>query len=197
VKIDGIFSRAGSVDGTGAINGNDLRSLRRARGLTLAATAQALGRSVGWLSQVERDLSQPSLDDLRAMAALLDVSVGSLKTPRAAPREAGHIVRATARRPIGNREPGLEEALLSPDLSDDFEVVHSTFAPGARLDQPKRRDTQELGFIISGALDLWIDGTAFQVAVGDSFRIKGQPYRWHNPHDAPCVAVWVISPPVY
>ena len=185
------------MDGSGTILGHDLRSLRRARGLTLAAMASALGRSVGWLSQVERDLSQPSLDDLRAMAALLDVSVGSLMVPRAAPEEAGHIVRATARRPIGNREPGLEEALLSPDLSDDFEVVHSTFAPGARLDQPKRRDTQELGFIVSGALDLWIDGTAFRVATGDSFRIKGQPYRWHNPHDVPCVAVWVISPPVY
>ena len=185
------------MDGNGIILGHDLRSLRRARGLTLAAMASALGRSVGWISQVERDLSQPSLDDLRAMAALLDVSPNSLMMQGAAPEESGHIVRAAARRPIGNREPGLEEALLSPDLSDDFEVVHSTFAPGARLDQPKRRDTQELGFIVSGALDLWIDGTAFHVTTGDSFRIKGQPYRWHNPHDAPCVAVWVISPPVY
>ena len=30
--------------------GADLRALRKARGVTLAALADALGRSVGWLS---------------------------------------------------------------------------------------------------------------------------------------------------
>ena len=36
--------------------GADIRALRKARGLTLAELAQTLGRSVGWLSQVERDM---------------------------------------------------------------------------------------------------------------------------------------------
>ena len=36
--------------------GADLRALRKARGLTLIALAEVLGKSVGWLSQVERDL---------------------------------------------------------------------------------------------------------------------------------------------
>lgn len=177
--------------------GNDLRQLRRTRGLTLTGLAATLGRSVGWLSQVERDLSQPSVDDLRQLAAVLDVAVSSLMVPQADPVEADHIVRADKRRPIGNREAGLVEALLSPDLADDFEVVHSTFAPGASLKTPKQRATQELGFILTGRLDLWINEVLFRLGPGDSFRIKGEPYRWTNPHDLPCVAVWVISPPVY
>jgi len=37
--------------------GADLRALRKARGLTLAALSDRLGKSVGWLSQVERDMS--------------------------------------------------------------------------------------------------------------------------------------------
>ena len=37
--------------------GADLRALRKARGVTLAELAADLNRSVGWLSQVERDLS--------------------------------------------------------------------------------------------------------------------------------------------
>ena len=36
--------------------GADLRALRKSRGLTLQDMADAMGRSVGWLSQVERDL---------------------------------------------------------------------------------------------------------------------------------------------
>ena len=39
--------------------GADLRALRRARGLTLTELAGQIDRSVGWLSQVERDLSAP------------------------------------------------------------------------------------------------------------------------------------------
>ena len=177
--------------------GADLRALRKARGLTLAGLAERLGRSVGWLSQVERDLSSPSIDDLRQMARAFDVSISSLFRAEARPGEDGHIVRADARRPIGSREAGLVEELLSPDLTDDFEVVHSTFAPGAVMTDAITRPTQELGYILSGRMTLWIDGTCFDLAKGDSFRIRNEPYRWENPHDAPCTAIWVISPPVY
>ncbi len=177
--------------------GADLRALRKARGLTLHDLAEALGRSVGWLSQVERDISQPDVDDLRSLAKVLDVSISSLFRVAAAPGEEGHIVRRDARRPIGNRAAGLVEELLSPDLTDDFEVVHSTFAPGAVMTQAVTRATQELGYVISGRMDVWIDGTKFDVGAGDSFRIKGTAYRWANPHDAPCVVIWVIAPPVY
>ena len=37
--------------------GGDLRALRKARGLTLTELALKVGRSVGWLSQIERDLA--------------------------------------------------------------------------------------------------------------------------------------------
>lgn len=177
--------------------GADLRALRKARGHTLEQVAEHLGRSVGWLSQVERDLSDPAIDDLRDMARLFDVSVSSLFRTTAAPGEEGHIVRAGARRPIGSRAAGLVEELLSPDLTDDFEVVHSTFAPGSALPQAQRRPTQELGHIITGQLRLWLDDTQFDLGPGDSFRIRGEAYRWANPHQTPCVAIWVIAPPIY
>lgn len=178
--------------------GADIRTLRKARGLTLAALSEALGRSVGWLSQVERDLSVPGIDDLRQIAVALGVPL-SMFFGRAAAEaaEEGLIVRAGARRPIGSAEAGLVEELLSPDLTDTFEVVHSTFRPGASLSRPTTRPTQEVGYIVSGRLDLTIGGRAFTVGPGDAFRIRGEPYSWSNPHAEPAVAVWVVSPPVY
>lgn len=178
--------------------GADLRALRKARGLTLTELADKLGRSVGWLSQVERDKSEPSISALRQMAEILDVSVSSLFGQNALPvEEQGHIVRAGARRPIGNREAGLVEELLSPDLTDDFEVVHSTFEPGSELETEVRRPTQEVGYIVSGRLELKIEDNWHSLARGDSFRIRGEAYMWKNPHDDPAVVIWVISPPVY
>jgi transcriptional regulator with XRE-family HTH domain len=178
--------------------GADLRALRKARGLTLSDLATTLGRSVGWLSQVERDKSEPSISDLRQMAKVLDVSVSSLFRQDATPvDEQGYIVRVNTRRPIGSREAGLVEELLSPDLTDDFEMLHSTFEPGAKLDEPNSRPTQEVGYIISGRLDLEISNRHFSLKTGDSFRIRGERYRWSNPYPDPCKVIWVIAPPVY
>ncbi len=178
--------------------GADLRAIRKQRGLTLVELAQRLGRSVGWVSQVERDLSEPSVTDLRQIAAVLDVSVSMLFSHAAAPvGEAGYVVRKGARRSIGTNEAGLIEELLSPDLTDDFEVVHSTFQPHAAITDPVTRPTQEVGYLVSGTLDLWIAGCKFTIHPGDSFRIRGEAHRWANPYDEPAVAIWVIAPPVY
>lgn len=178
--------------------GADLRSLRKARGMTLEGLAQAVGRSVGWLSQVERDLSAPSIDDLRDLAAALDVSISMFFGRGAVVEdEAGYVVRKTARRPIGSDQSGLIEELLSPDLTDDFEVVHSTFQPGTRLAQPVQRPTQEVAYLISGRLDMNIAGREFTIHAGDSFRVRGEPFQYANPYDEPAVAIWVIAPPVY
>ena len=177
--------------------GADLRALRKARGLTLIALAEALGKSVGWLSQVERDKSEPTVADLRAMAKELDVSVSSLFRPASAVGEEGLIVRANARRPIGSRIAGSTEELLSPDLTDDFEMIHSVFEPGAELKEFATRPTQEVGYIVSGNFNLWIDDELFHLTAGDSFRIRGHNYRWANPYDVRCVVIWVIAPPIY
>ncbi|MDJ0824041.1 MAG: XRE family transcriptional regulator [Rhodobacter sp.] len=177
--------------------GADLRSLRKSRGLTLEALSGRLGKSVGWLSQVERDLSTPEPGDVAALARLLDVPVTLFAAPDAPDAEAGRIVRASARRAIGERERGLVEELLSPDLTDAFEVIHSTFLPGAERRDPVTRHTAELAVMVAGRLDIWLGGETFTVAQGDSFRVRGETLRWANPYNVPAVAVWVISPPVY
>ena len=89
------------------------------------------------------------------------------------------------------------EELLSPDLTDDFEMVHSTFLPRSEIGETVRRPTQEVGYLITGRLDLEIGARRFTLEPGDSFRIRGEPFRWINPYDEPAVAIWVIAPPVY
>ena len=178
--------------------GADIRALRKARGLTLSEIATRLDRSVGWLSQVERDKSEPSISDLRLIAECLGVPMSMLFGHRHAPAaEQGYVVRSGARRPMGSGDEGLIEELLSPDLTDDFEMVHSTFQAQSKMQTPANRPTQEVGYIISGRLDLIIGGRAFTVGPGDSFRIRHEPYQWANPYDEPAVAIWVIAPPVY
>ena len=178
--------------------GRDLRALRTSRKMTLEELASQLDRSVGWLSQVERDISTPRMSDLREIADILDIPLsllfGNAKAPE---REQGRIVRAEARRVMGEADKGLVETLISPDLTDSFEVIHSTFQPGSHRSKPISRPTQEVAYLVSGKLDIWLDDDPFTVTAGDSFRIREQSYRWANPYSEPAIAIWVISPPVY
>ncbi len=178
--------------------GADLRALRKARGMTLSELALKVGRSVGWLSQVERNLAEPAIVDLRRLAEALDQPLSLFFGPENAPEdERGYVVRWNSRRALGSAEQGHVEQLLSPDLSGSFEIVRSVFDPGAELPEFNQRATEEAGYLIAGELEMWIGERRFYLNPGDSFRFKAEPYRWRNPGTEPAIAIWVIAPPVY
>lgn len=182
----------------GAMLAGDIRALRKARSLTLSEVAISLGRSVGWVSQIERGLSVPSLGDLRALADLFGVPLSLFFGHDAADEaERGVIVRAGRRRILGTSDSGLVEELLSPDLGGSFELLRSVFAPGAELASTANRPTEEAGYVVSGRFDIEIAGNWHRLEEGDSFRFSGKPFRWRNPGSEPAVVIWVVSPPVY
>lgn len=186
-----------SLDLSGSL-GRDLRGLRKARGITLKELALKIGRSVGFLSQIERGISEPSMSDLRRIANAFDVPtswffmVDDQDTP-----ETKFIVRAGARRSLGTPEEGIVEELLSPDLGGSFEMFRTVIEPGAASAELLKRDTEEAGYLATGQLDFWIDGQVFHLSAGDSFRFDHKSHRWHNPGDVQAVIIWVVSPPVY
>lgn len=164
--------------------GVDLRALRKSRGITLTELSEKMGRSVGWLSQVERDISSPTINELRQLAKEFQVPLSLFfGSTEAKANEVGKIVRKSARRKIGGGEIGLVEELLSPDLTDDFEVLRSVFSPNAKLENFVVRPTQEVGYVVSGNLNLWIENEMFELEPGDSFRIRGEQFKWANPND--------------
>ncbi len=178
--------------------GNDIRALRKAADMTIADLAAKLDRSIGFVSQLERGKSEPSLGDLRKVAEIFNVPVsfffGKLDGD---PSDRGFVVRASNRRRLGGAEDGLVEELLSPDLGGQFEILRCEFSPHGERKQTVQRDSEDAGYLVSGRLEIEIDGKWLKLAAGDSFRFAGEPYRWRNTGDETAVVIWVVSPPVY
>lgn len=179
--------------------GPDIRALRKARGMTIADCAAALDRSIGWLSQVERGLTTPSVHDLGQIAGLFGLGISFFF--RSASRDAqeqGLIVRASDRSAIGSAETGLAEELLSPDLTGGFEMIRSVFAPGARSEAMRpAAGVEHGGLLVAGRLILTIGTRRFDLGPGDSFQFAGEAYGWENPGETPAEVIWIIAPPVY
>lgn len=179
--------------------GDDIRALRKGRGQTLKDLADAVGRSLGWLSQIERGQTEPSVRDLGLIADHFGINISFFfRSSNRHEAERGLVLRAADRVPIGSTESGLTEELLSPTLSGSFEMIKSVFAPHSDSGGPMRaRDREDGGVVISGTLNLTIGDVTLELRAGDSFQFDNRDYSWRNAQDEPAVVIWVVSPPIY
>lgn len=178
--------------------GADVRAMRKARGVKLTELAHQIGRSTGWLSQLERGRTNPSVDDLEAIARFFDLDVRFFFRASAPSDEERSLVRrSTDRVKIGSYVDGLKEELLSPGLGGAFQMLISYFEPhrAGKRSIPER-SIEEGGVLISGQLTLTVGDVSLELAPGDSFQFADSEYAWANEGDERAVVIWIISPPI-
>ena len=180
--------------------GREIKSLRKAKGLSLQELGSACGKSIGFLSQVERGLSTPSISDLHQIANTLEVQISWFFPDGAAaePSDGGVVVRKARRRRLAFAS-GIADYLLSPNLDGPLELLWSSMEPGAESG-PGFYDHvgHEGGVVLRGALELWVGEQHFLLAEGDSFSFPSStPHRYRNPGDTVTELFWVVTPPSY
>lgn len=179
--------------------GREIRSLRKARGVTLAELAQASGLSIGYLSLLERDRATPSIKALHAVSRALGVTISwFFETSDAPEAERDLVVRRTRRRRL-DYSAGVVDELLSPNLAGALELLSCRFPPGASSgDEPYTHAGEEAGVVIRGRLELWVDGRTVTLEAGDSFGFQSAlPHRYRNPGPDETEVIWAITPPSY
>lgn len=181
--------------------GAEIRNLRKARGLTLEDLAAKIGRSVGYISQVERGISPLTIPNLKTIAEVLGVGINWFFRGEASKdvHENDIIVRRGNRQRLAFPGTGVSEELLSPKLNGLFELILGSFEPGAETGDAKYAQTgEEGGMVISGELELIVDGKSHHLKAGDSFTFPlSAPHKARNPTDQETTVLWVVAPPTY
>ena len=158
--------------------GHEIRQLRKVRGITLQQMARATGKSVGFLSQVERNLTRPSVAALQDISEALSMHIGWFfpeeGTGPADERE--FIVRKNHRRRLtyselsGTEYLGLQDHLLSANLNGELALGISRYQPGASTGNDSyAHDGEEAGMVLSGRLELSIDGRDYLLEASTVF----------------------------
>lgn len=177
--------------------GAQVRALRKAKGLTLKQVAARADVSLGYLSEIERDLTRVPIAVLRRLCDVYGVSIGWLLGVSRSGAASDVVVRAADRTRLAFPGLGISEELLSPDLSGPLELLISTFQPGADSDD-YHHDGNEAGLVIDGTLDLWVDGVHHVLRKGDSFGFaSSRVHRCANTSGRTTRVLWVITPPHY
>ncbi|WP_290652582.1 XRE family transcriptional regulator, partial [Aquisalimonas sp.] len=177
--------------------GTRIRSIRQQRGLKVKQLAEAAGITSSLLSQVERGLSNPSINTLRAIAQALDVPIVVFFEQH--DRSDDLVVRRDARAKLRLPNSEVEYELLSPAGSSVLQLFLMHLEPkSASLNAPMSHHGEEAALVQEGRVELELGSRLVTLHAGDSVLIpSGTLHRWHNPQPQPATIVFAISPPSF
>jgi transcriptional regulator with XRE-family HTH domain len=188
-------------DDTGSI-GQAIRRIRKNKQISLQTLSSASGVAIGMLSQIERDLGNPSLRTLMRIQQALDVPLSALfdadgEDDLRTPREdlAHHVRRKKTRRAVQFGTPLMTKEMLSPPAGQRLQFMVLNIQPGGTSGpSPLSYAAEKGGLVLQGAFELTLAGKVLDLRAGDSFQFDGAtPHTFSNPYDEPASLMWIIA----
>jgi DNA-binding transcriptional MerR regulator/uncharacterized cupin superfamily protein len=194
LKQEGLLNhRAAGPAGEQSSIGPRFRKLRLQRGESLATVANAVGVSIGFLSNLERSQSGASIGIMRKLAQYYGLNILDLFTPIDG---TGPLVRPADRKSLEGG-PGVHMELLA---SGKITMEPHLFrvAPGAGSGDSYSHEGEEFLYLVRGRLNIVLAGEEFQLRAGDSFYFSSKTeHRWTNPGKNETLILWINTPPTF
>jgi transcriptional regulator with XRE-family HTH domain len=176
--------------------GKRLNKRRSELGLSLRDLAEKTALTASFLSQVERDLTNPSLKTLERIADALDVPLLYFlaESPSRSP-----VVRANDRPKLDLDDERVSYEMLTPDLTGKLEVVCGRLTTGC--ENVVRRlsvETEEFIYVLEGALLVGLEEQEYTLYPGDAIYLNGRRLtRLTCAGEGDVRWISVITPPVF
>jgi transcriptional regulator with XRE-family HTH domain len=176
--------------------GEKIRARRTELNMSLRDLAERVDLTASFLSQIERDLADPSIKSLRKIALALNVPMlhfldsESVMTP---------VVRKDDRKKLQLPHSKVAYELLTPDLNRKMELLLAIIEPSDEaVAQPLSQPTEEWIFVLEGRLHVQLDDAGYDLEVGDSIYFEGPRLRSLRPiGEERAVFVSAMTPAVF
>jgi len=145
--------------------GERIRRRRRELGLTLRELADRTGVSVSFLSQVENNRCNPSLDSIHRIATALGVQLLYFRTDD---NINSPITRAHERPKLHFRNPNVGYELLTRYLGGATMAMVLRFQPGERRSaEALAQQTEQWMYVLQGTMEITVKGEQYILWPGD------------------------------
>lgn len=195
--------------------GSRIREMRKKRGLTLKAVADATGYTIGHISQIERDLKSPSLVALRKIAACLNCSevwlimddseLSAKSSEEGKKSKESYLMRKENRIPMKIPEIDVSYSIFTPSKLPNAQEAQMTglivrLKPNTWVTEKmiSHGNYDESLLLLKGELELRIDNSTYMIYEGDSFYIpKNCLHNYLNTSDEEATIIVYFSQLVY
>jgi transcriptional regulator with XRE-family HTH domain len=200
--------------------GMKIRQERLRRKLTLEQLSGRTGLSKSFLSQVERNLAQPSVTSLKNIAHELGISVVYFLTDnnmdqtlwgygRSIEKPANgtinysrdiKVVRADKRKGVTMPGSNVLYEVLTPDLNRHLEVMFMRISEGETSGEEGMVDApgEKFGVVLKGEIEFRVGNEVFKLRAGDSIvHPADTEIWWRGLKGNPIEVIWVQTPPSF
>lgn len=176
--------------------GDKIRKKRMEKQLTLRDLAERTAVTQGFLSQVERGLSDPSIMSLRRISQALDVPIFYFLMDEA---QSNPVVRKNERQILKFPDSHLIFELLSPNLNRSIEMMMARLEPGGvTCDEPLTHVGEENIVVIQGTMKIQIGEDVYCLDEGDSiYYFSSIPHKIWSIGIEDLVFISAITPPAF
>lgn len=177
--------------------GTLLRQRRKAIGMTMKEVAKQAGLTEGFISQIERGISTPSLMTLYNVANALGTSIDSF-LKQAPQHEHSIISRAGSRRGYNIETPERVYELLEHGFPGAQLNGCITHIPIGYTSEMTSHEGEDFLYLIEGELIYEINGKEYHLKAGDTLHFPSSlPHRARNVGSIPARELWVGTTPVF
>jgi transcriptional regulator with XRE-family HTH domain len=171
--------------------GQRIKKRRIELGLRGIELAKKSGFSPGFISQIERDLVNPSVSTLKGIGNALNVPIGIFFEEASSKEETNEF-------PV-NKSPVVHEnqrKTLSPNNGVIFYLLNPD-EPGATTgEELYSHPGEECGLILEGELEVQLEDKKYLLKKGDSITFKCTiPHRKTNTGKSKSISIWANAPP--
>lgn len=175
--------------------GYKLKTLRIAKGLTQEELADRAELSKGFISQVERDLTSPSIstlvDILQCLGTNLRDFFNNEEDEQIVFKQTDYFEKKDEE--LGN----LIEWIIPNAQKNEMEPIRLTLNPGGSTYPDLPHEGEEFGYVISGNIQIHIGSKVHKAKKGESFYFTPSGKHYIEAGKTGAVLIWVSSPPSF
>jgi transcriptional regulator with XRE-family HTH domain len=176
--------------------GDKIRSLRLKQKISIEQLSAMTGLSKGLISQIERDITGPSVASLWKIAKALNVTMNYFFDDY---DDFNQVVRKDERKKMIMEKANRTFELLCPDLKKQIEMMWIEIEAGdSSKDELISHDGEECGVVIKGTLRVLSGDKVYDLDEGDSIYLDSTiPHRYVNMGDTTSISIWAMVPPSF
>lgn len=174
--------------------GERIRKKRTELNMSMKDLSERTGLTPGFISQIERELAEPSITSLRKIAEAFDVAMFHFFVEETTNRR---VVRKDHRQQIKFPESTVTYELLSPDLNKQMETIMGTLQPGDMTSaEPMAHMGEEVTYVLEGEMRIQIGEEVYELYEGDTIYYFGTiPHLITNIGEGTMRFISTITPP--
>ncbi len=174
--------------------GDKIRNLRLKNNLTQSELGNRCDLTKGFISQLESDLTSPSLstleDILRCLGTSFQEFFSDEKKEKIVYKKEDVIIKD-----FGDLRVFW---LVSDAQKNEMEPVMVELESGMATEEEAPHEGEEFGYVLSGTISLVIGNTTYKIKKGESFYFQARtPHYIQNSGKVQAKLLWITSPPYF